>query len=207
MARRDVRRHRGRSALVVVMVGVPTLLLSMLVTIATTSQVEGPELIPLTMGSGQALVEGPQPGVVAQVPDGSYTVSTTDGGKDEEKALPVPGVRADADAFANADAVARLVGAPVSPLVPFTARATVGDRRVTLQGEALDGRGGLGERLRLESGRWPRGAGEALITASSIAKGVPSSGTIEVSVDGTQVNLDVVGIADVATRWGEVGLV
>ncbi|MGL4178323.1 MAG: FtsX-like permease family protein [Dermatophilaceae bacterium] len=207
MARRDVRRHRGRSALVVVMVGVPTLLLSMLVTIATTSQVEGPELIPATMGSGQALVESPQLDSVVQMPDGSYTGSASVDDGDEGTAPPVPGARADADAFANADAVARLVGAPVSPVVSFTARTTIGDRRVTLEAEALDGSAGLGERLRLESGRWPRGTGEALVTASSIAEGLPSSGPIEVAVDGTPLTLDVVGVADSAARWSEIGLV
>ena len=40
MARRDVRRHRGRSALVVVMVLLPTLLLSTVVTLAFTSEVK-----------------------------------------------------------------------------------------------------------------------------------------------------------------------
>ncbi|MGL5818845.1 MAG: FtsX-like permease family protein [Phycicoccus sp.] len=210
MARRDVRRHRGRSALVVVMVGVPTLLLSMLVTIATTSQVEGTELIAPTMGSGQALIEGPQPTPVLQLPDGAYYTPSTSGSNDPESAptsLPVPGVRADADAFANADAVARLVGASVSPVVPYTARTSVGDRRVTLQAEALDGSVGLGERLRLESGRWPQGTREALVTATAIAKGVPSSGTIEISVDGKPLTVDIVGVADTAARWSEVGLV
>ena len=38
MARRDVRRHKGRSALIVVMVAVPTLLLSLVVTLAATSR-------------------------------------------------------------------------------------------------------------------------------------------------------------------------
>src|SRR6478609_2020477 len=59
MARRDVRRHKGRSALVVVMVAVPTLLLSLVVTLAATSDISGAEKIPSLMGSGQALVEGP----------------------------------------------------------------------------------------------------------------------------------------------------
>ncbi|MGL5927668.1 MAG: FtsX-like permease family protein [Dermatophilaceae bacterium] len=206
MARRDVRRHRGRSALVVVMVGVPTLLLSMLVTVAASSDVTGAELIPETMGSGQALVEGPEPGRVAQGPGGPFGEFQVND-SDTDKVVPVPGARPDADAFGNADAVARLVGAPVSPTVPFTALTTVGDRRLTLEAEALDGSVGLGERLRLESGRWPRGAGEALVTASSIARGVPSSGTVEFSVEGTPLSLDIVGVADLTARNGEVGLV
>ena len=60
MARRDVRRHKGRSALIVVMVTVPTLLLSALVTIAATSDVSGPSCVGPTMGTGQALLGGPR---------------------------------------------------------------------------------------------------------------------------------------------------
>jgi putative ABC transport system permease protein len=201
IARRDVRRHRGRSTLVMLMVAVPTMLLSTVITITTTARVEGAETIPQSMGSGQALVQGPQSGVVVQGPDGGGASIT------DKSPLPVPGYRADADAFANADAISSLLGAPVSPIEPFTARTTVGDRRVTVEGEALDGSVGLGERLRLESGRWPRGAGEALVTASSIAQGLPSSGTITVSVDDRPLTFAVVGIADRGRSTPTVGLV
>ena len=57
MARRDVRRHKGRSALIIVMVTVPTALLSLVLTLALTSDIRGAETIPMLMGNGQALIE------------------------------------------------------------------------------------------------------------------------------------------------------
>ncbi|HYN65538.1 MAG TPA: FtsX-like permease family protein [Ornithinibacter sp.] len=202
MARRDVRRHRGRSALIVVMVTVPTLLLSALVTIAATSDVAGAELIAPTMGTGQAFLEGPSPTRIAQ----GATPSSGTAGFDDP-AQPIPGFDPGAGPYANADAVSRLVGAPVVPMSTFAARTTVGERRVSLDAVALDGRTGLGDKLRLVSGRWPQGTTQALATAYGMSRGLPDSGPVTVTVDGTEHTLDVVGIASVYGSWGGEGLV
>lgn len=90
MARRDVRRHRGRSALIVVMVTVPTALLSLVLTLAMTSDVRGAEAIPQLMGNGQALLEGPDTMRVLQGPDPNYGFGGSMG-----EARPVPGVDRD----------------------------------------------------------------------------------------------------------------
>jgi len=201
MARRDVRRHQGRSALIVVMVTVPTLLLSALVTIAATSDVSGAELIAPTMGTGQAYLEGPSPTRIAQGPTPNSTMGFDD------PARPVAGFDAAAGPYANADAVSRLVGAPVVPMSTFAARTTVGERRVTLDALALDGRKGLGDKLRLVSGRWPQGTSEALVTAYGMSRGAPDSGRLTVTVDGTEHTLDVVGIASAHGSWAGEGLV
>lgn len=202
MARRDVRRHRGRSALIVVMVTVPTLLLSALVTIAATSDVAGAERIAPTMGTGQAFLTGPSPTRIAQGP-------TPDDGTAgfETPSTSTPGFDPDAGPFANADAVSRLVGAPVVPMSTFAARTTVGERRVTIDAVALDGREGLGDKLRLVSGRWPQGTTQALVTAYGMSRGLPEGGPVTVAVDGTEHTLDVVGIASVYGSWGGEGLV
>ena len=202
MARRDVARHRGRSALVVVMVTLPTLLLSLLVTFAVTADVSGAEKIPFTMGSGQALVEGPEADRVLQGgdPDSGSTGSAGE-------ARTVPGLDPEKDAYDNAGAISRLVGAPVSPLVEFSARTTIGERRVTVGAVALDGRVGLGERLRLVSGRWPESATEALVTASGISRGLPGSGPLALTVDGTDETYEVVGVASSTGLYGQEGLV
>jgi putative ABC transport system permease protein len=202
MARRDVRRHKGRSALIVVMVAVPTMLLSAIVTIAATSDVAGAELIAPTMGTGQAFLSGPSPTRIAQGPtpnDGSA------GFDDPSRAT--PGFDPDAGPHANADAVSRLVGAPVVPMSTFAARTTVGERRLTLDAVALDGRAGLGDKLRLVSGRWPQGTTQALVTAYGMSRGLPDGGRVTVSVDGTEHTLDVVGVASVYGSWGGEGLV
>lgn len=208
MARRDVRRHRGRSALVVVMVLLPTLLLSAIVTVAYTSQVTGPERIPAAMGSGQALLEGPDPMRIGQLAD----PSTGTAGFDQD-ALPVPGLAPRASAFANADAIARLVGADVAPLDRFLARTTVDGRRVSLDGLAIDG-ARVGDKVRLESGRWPAPPPavtgtpvEALVTQAATSRGVPASGRLVVTVDGQERILEVVGVASVRESWSRPGIV
>jgi putative ABC transport system permease protein len=202
MARRDVRRHKGRSALIVVMVTVPTLLLSALVTIAATSDVAGTELIGRTMGTGQAYLEGVSPTKVAQT---ANPAEGTSSGADPSR--PVPGFDPAASPHANADAVSRVVGAPVVPISDFLARTTIGDRRISVDGVALDGRRGLGDKLRLVSGRWPEGKGQALVTAYGMSRGLPDSGRLTVTVDGAEHTLDVVGVATVHGAWGGGGLV
>lgn len=204
MARRDVRRHKGRSALVVVMVAVPTLLLSLVVTLSMTSDVRGAEAIPLLMGNGQALVEGPDTMRVLQGPDPNYGSGGSMG-----EARPIPGFDRERSPADNADAVAALVGAPVSPVTDFEARFSVGERRVRVNGLALDGRVGLGERLELVSGRWPVGADEALVTASGMDRGLPASGpaTVSVAGAGAEQTFTIVGEVRAGSLYGDVGLV
>ena len=202
MARRDVRRHRGRSALAVVMVVIPTLLLSALVTFAATSDVAGTELIDPLMGSGQALLEGPDAMQISQGASAHQGYSSGQG-----DATDIPGFDREKDAFGNAGAVSALVGAPVSPVVIFVGRVTVGERRLSVDVTALDGRADLGERLRLLDGRWPTAAGEVLVTEAAVARGVPATGTLSVTVNDTPSTLTVVGTAKAGGMWTSGGLV
>lgn len=203
MARRDVRRHRGRSALVVVMVTVPTALLSLVVTLSMTSDVRGAETIPLLMGNGQALIDSPQSGRVMQGPDPARGFFGSEG-----EARPIPGYDPEKSGEGNSGAIAALVGgAPVSAVRSFDVRFTLEERRVRVSGLALDGRVGLGERLELVSGRWPVGADEALVTASGIGRGLPASGQRTVSIAGVDRTLAIVGVARAPTLYDTVGLV
>ena len=202
MARRDVRRNRGRSALVVVMVAVPTLLLSALVTVAATSEVSGTELIGPRMGSGTAFVEGPSPTRISQFPAPEQGMTSG-----PEPSRTVPGFDTEAGPFANADAVSQLVGAPVVPMSTVLGRTTIDQRRVSFDLTALDGRRGLGEKLRLVSGRWPQGDREALVTAYGMFRGLPDGGPLTVTVEGEDYSLDIVGVAEAHGSWGGDGLV
>ena len=74
MARRDVRRHKGRSALIMIMVALPTLLLVFAIVAGATSQIDGPEQIPSRMGNGVASLDYPQPGIVEQ-PEAGYPLA------------------------------------------------------------------------------------------------------------------------------------
>ena len=180
MARRDVRRHKGRSALIVVMVTVPTLLLSALVTIAATTDVAGPELIGPTMGTGQALLKGPSPTRIAQGPTPNNTAGFDD------PARPIPGFDPDAGPYANADAVvaARRCprGADVDLRRTHHRRRPAGQPSTSSRSTAARG---LGDKLRLVSGRWPQGTTQALVTAyGDVAAGCPTPGAVTVTVDG-----------------------
>jgi putative ABC transport system permease protein len=58
IARRDARRYRWRSALIVVMVGLPVLLLTGGITLVATQNVSLAESVPSLMGSAQARIAG-----------------------------------------------------------------------------------------------------------------------------------------------------
>lgn len=66
MARRETRRHKGRSLLVLVMVGVPVALLTFALSTLATTTLDDVETIPTTMGDDQALVTYQGPQVVRQ---------------------------------------------------------------------------------------------------------------------------------------------
>ncbi len=209
MARRDVRRHRGRSALVVVMVLLPTLLLSAVVTLAYTSDVAGAERIPSAMGTGQALLEGPEDFALAHLPE-----PNTGSVQFERAARPIPGYDRQQSAFGNADAVARLVGSAIAPHERFGVRTSLGDRRISLEGLALDGRAGLGDKLRLTAGRWPAPPSsdpsaplEVLVTTAWTARDLPDTGSVTASIDGAERTLTIVGTARTLELWSAPGVV
>jgi putative ABC transport system permease protein len=203
MARRDVRRHKGRSALIIVMVTVPTALLSLVLTLALTSDIRGAETIPMLMGNGQALIEGPDSSRVLQGPDPARGFGGSEGA-----ARPIPGYDPERSGEENSEAIAALIGgAPVSAVRHFDARLTVDERRVRVSALALDGRVGLGDKLELVSGRWPAGADEALVTASGVDSGLPSTGQQTLSIAGSDRTLAIVGVARAASLYDTVGLV
>ena len=202
MARRDVRRHKGRSALIVVMVAVPTLLLGLVVTLSMTQELDSVESIPFVLGSGQAVIDGVDGAKVFQGADPQRGSSGSVG-----QATPIPGYDPEANGFANADAVSALVGAPVTPLSGFTGRATVGERRISVEGLAVPRPDGLAPRMRLLSGRWPQGGSQALVTEFGRFRGLPDQGRLVVTVDGTDHEYDIVGVAASASPYGMEALI
>ncbi len=202
MARRDVRRHTGRSALIVVMVAVPTMLLSLVVTLSMTQELDSVESMPFVLGSGQAIIEGVDAAKVFQGADPQRGSSGSSG-----QASAIPGFDPKASGFDNADAISALVGAPVTPLSGFSGRATVGERRVSVEGLAVPDTRGLAPRLRLVSGRWPQGGSEALVTEYGRFRGLPDDGRLVVTVDGTDHAYEVVGVAASASPFGAEAVV
>lgn len=196
MARRDVRRHKGRSALIMVMVALPTLLLVFAIVSTATSQITGPEQIPARMGNGVAMLDYPQPGRVDQAFDPSLNVGSSG------TATPIPGW-SDGTAFDNAGAISALTGTRAIPFLEESFSARVDDRRLSLSGLALDPRPGLTDKVELASGRLPQRAGEALVTDAGRARGLPTSGSFTARSQGQDVTLEVVGTGTAIGPWSQ----
>ena len=207
MARRDLRRHKGRSAVVALMVGVPMLILSWLATV-------GGGFVGMTspaqmMGNAVALVSGPLPHQVLQTGSDMNFGDRYDQSNPDQpvqlEALPIPGFSPEGSAADNVAALGALLGGTVTPVAEPSVRVKVGDRNVLMQTLALDGsKDTFGGKVELVSGRWPSGTGEALVSEPGIRNGLPRSGTLEVvTADGT-TTVTVVGIGTGVTRWGQV---
>jgi putative ABC transport system permease protein len=200
MARRDVRRHRGRSILILVMIGLPVVLISAGATLVYSSSLDQSEQEPYLFGTGQAIVTGP-------VVDRQITQEPLGRGfghsDDSAPVLPVPGFQSD-----PTRAIATLLGGDAIPLQAGSVKAEVDGRKVPVQalGVALQPEADLGERAHLLSGRWPQVDSEVVVTSWGVQHGLPTSGTISIDrtghSDGTLAPHTVVGVADAVTGGG-----
>ncbi|MEO5981641.1 MAG: FtsX-like permease family protein [Pedococcus sp.] len=200
MARRDLRRHKGRSLLVFLMVAIPVGLLAAAATVGATEQTDAADLVTARMGPGQALVQGPVEGKVLQTPDPNQ------GGMSwgsDKPAVAIPGYVADAPVAVNAEAVGRLVGGRAVPVAETEVRMVKGERRIRVSGLVLDPRSvDLGAKARLTSGAWGADAAQIAVTPAGVANGLPTSGTTVLSAGGTERTVTVVGTADALSEWG-----
>src|SRR5674476_552810 len=89
IARRDARRYKWRSALIVAMVGLPVLLLTGGITLLATADVSMAESVPRVMGSAQARIHDNGPRRQVQSPDSQSNRNLSAG------ALAVPGFAPD----------------------------------------------------------------------------------------------------------------
>jgi putative ABC transport system permease protein len=203
IARRDARRYKWRSALIVAMVGLPVLLLTGGITLIATIDVSTAESVPRIMGSAQARIYGNGPDRLIQSPDGRNARSSTDGAG----ALTVPGFAA--DSVWTASKVAKVTGGRVVQTLDSWMRVTLGDRRPTMQVLGIDARDPLARGMTdLVSGRWASTTSEIVVTKAGIANGLPRQGTLTTTgPDGKSQLLTVVGIATGQTGSGPPFLV
>lgn len=204
MARRDVRRHRGRSILITVMVGLPVLLLVAGSTLWYAEDLNTAERLPLQLGQSQGYLSGPDAQQFQQLLDPNSRA----GGPDDKPrpAQPVPGYGPGHEATA----LGALVGGRVHPVTSMhgTARVDGHVSRVAVLG--VDGAAAspvLAPHATLDSGRWPIRPNEVLVTPLGAAAGLPLSGTFELtrqSVDGDAVptTVTVVGTGQGFNSWG-----
>ena len=158
IARRDVLRARGRSALVVAMVGLPVALVTALATLYVTNEVSATESIPLRIGSTAAELQYYGGGPVAQDPEGNSLGSS--GG------TPTPA------APLTADRLQQLTG---GRLVDLTRTGTaIATERGSLRADALiadPSAPELSGMFNLLDGRLPRADNEVLVTRQLVGLG------------------------------------
>ncbi|MDN5795171.1 MAG: ABC transporter permease [Intrasporangium sp.] len=184
MARRDVRRHRGRSVLITVMVGLPVLLLVAGSTLWFSNDLNSAERLPLQVGQSQGYLVGPRPEALKQLLDPYSSYDSGAEGQVPAPARPVPGYGPGTQERALED----LVGGRLHHLTMTYGTARVGKHLLHVQVLGADGsaRGAaatLAPRVTLSSGRWPAGPGEVLVTPVGVAEGLPASGTFELGID------------------------
>lgn len=190
MARRDLRRHKGRSAMVLLMVGLPTLLIVLGLTWYPTSMITGAERIPYEIGSGVALVDAPQPNQVVQLPETNNGSSTSD-----KAAVSVPGYDPQGTQTQQAAALSTFLHGTAILVEQFDVRVQQGDQQPRKTLLVADGRAGLGSRLALASGRWPANESEILVTQWGSRHGLPTTGTLTVLSGASTKTVAIVGIA------------
>ncbi len=160
IARRDVLRAKGRSALVVLMVGLPVLLVSTLATMYTTNNVSPVEQLPMQMGAAQAQVIPAQRTPIDQDPWGHWGPASPDSSAEG------PG-----DAWTPAE-VRAAVGAPLLEFTDSnaTVQTTTGRRQVRLVAADVASPQ-LAGFVGLRSGRLPARDDEVVVSPGLAAHG------------------------------------
>jgi putative ABC transport system permease protein len=196
IARRDARRYKWRSALIVAMVGLPVLFLTSGITLLATNEVSMAESLPGVMGSAQVRLHDSGGGRQDQAPDGKPIGFIDDGAR----ALAVPGF-APGSAW-TAGKVQKLTGGRAIQTVTGDVRVTQGDRRPRMPILGIDGRDALARGMtELVSGRWASTPAEVVVTPAGIDHGLPRAGTLTTQgPDGKPRQLRVVGVATAQTE-------
>lgn len=202
MARRDIGRHRWRSALIALMVCLPVLIMVGGLTVVSTNEVSMTEAVPARMGSAQALLTGRADRrlhnralseqvrldcgdeQVAHIQPWGWEQTTTPmcgpGTPAPTPARPVPGLPATPDLAQTEQALDALTGGRVVPVSWTTREALIDDQAVPVTSLAMDATDpATAGMATLVSGRWPGAAGEYVVTDVGERLGLPSSGTLQ----------------------------
>src|SRR6478736_375965 len=182
IAWRDALRHRGRSALVLVMISLPVLAVSAAAVVIQTADVSGIEGADRQLGAADARIRTEGRGRVFQSPDPMGGMW----GQVEEL---------DTDAPPTEDEVRALlpVDARLLPITSGWSRARLDDRLIDFSTTGVDLTDPMADGLfELESGRLPSAPGEVVTNAAMLAKGLALGDTLD--VDGTTLTLVGLGV-------------
>jgi putative ABC transport system permease protein len=181
MALRDVRRHRARSLLVVLLVGIPVMLSAMTASLIATQDESVAERLPVVLGRAQASVTA-YDGLVSQNADAGTVLSDGSGERRSSERL--------------GPELAELTRSSVLPVVRGDARAAVGGRGWDVEVLRTDLTSSLTKGMVVpEHGRLARSADEVVVTSALAARGARIGRTVVV---GGQ-ELTVVGIGTVGS--------
>jgi putative ABC transport system permease protein len=197
IARRDARRYKWRSALIVAMVGLPVLFLTSGITLMATNDVSTAESVPRVMGSAQARINDGGSRRIVQSLDGGF-IGPDVGADGAAEGAAVREVRGYAAGSAwTTGKVQSLTGGRVIRSLEATVRVTLGDRRPSMPVLGIDARDPLARGMaELTSGRWARTTSEVVVTEAGLERGLPPEGRLTTSgSDGKPRQLTVVGVA------------
>ncbi|MDR7253267.1 putative ABC transport system permease protein [Nocardioides sp. BE266] len=185
IAWRDALRHKGRSALVLVMISLPVLAVSAAAVIIKTSQVNGTEGVERVMGAADARIRTEGSGHVAQAPDPAGGLWSQLGDFDYDH----PVTEQDLRTVLGADA--RLL-----PIHSGWSRARLGDRVIDFSTTGVDLSDPLTTGLfDLQTGHLPEQPGEVVVNQPMIDKGF----AVGDDLDANGTRLTIVGVGRDAT--------
>jgi putative ABC transport system permease protein len=171
IAWRDALRHRGRSALVLVMISLPVLGVSAAAVVITTAEVSGIEGADRAMGAADARVRTEGRGPVVQAADPDRVGWSPLGEVDIDEPLTEDDLRA----VLGDDA--RLV-----PIADGSAATRLDDRVVEFSTTGVDLSDPIAEGLfELEDGRLPQVGGEVVVNGPMLDKGLAVGDDLEIA--------------------------
>ncbi|GAB3997995.1 FtsX-like permease family protein [Nocardioides marmoraquaticus] len=188
LARRDALRARGRSLLVLVMIGLPVLAVTAAAVVLSTSDVRGAEDVDRRIGAAQAEVVS-EPGVT-QVWQGADTSQAGWGSEGDGSS---PALRA--------SQVERLLGGdrPTTRVESGAVRLVTDDGVTSAEATETDLEDPLTQGLfRLVSGRWPTSADEIVVNQAVLDEGYAVGDRLRVPDEGRPTPV-VVGVAESTT--------
>lgn len=200
MAWFDVCRHRVRAGLTVALIWIPVALV-----MAVATFVDSMSTTPDARFGDSQLVVLPQQAPMMEEPQEPAAGETTEqaGGESAGQLVPAPEPKV-------VEYRAQLGALGYGEWVPVGSDAVLPDRAgspAPLDRALMNPEYGTAGRAQLTSGRWPQSRDEVVVTATGVAQGVPTSGTLPVVVNGISRTLTVVGRGDAAFGWGQAHLV
>lgn len=202
MARRDIARHRWRSALIAATIGVPVLLMVSGLTVYQTNDIDAREDVPARFGSAQALVAGRVLGVPrltdsarefsCSQPDAAHQDTVSYDGSWEfvagsqshcrarSTATALPGLAtAKPSLGVVASAVSTMTNARVVPMSTAGLDVQLASEQSFLGVVRIDGADPMARGMvELASGRWAIGPDEAVVTDVGRRRGLSAGGVV-----------------------------